>query len=192
MLKQLLTATVMMASLSSPAHSQVDINAHVTDYVKELHGDVRLLKNWSGVLKRQPIQAGKTTPESIQKVFESVSGEYISDAFNYGDFWKPEDGFFDYWATPEEFKKNGGGDCEDFAIAWYYSARERGYKPEQLNIWIGYLPEENIEHAVLAIEFQGEEYIMDSMSSEVLSASDYMQKDFKLMYRFNENGWSTK
>lgn len=33
----------------------------------------------------------------------------------------------DYWASPAEFLAVGGGDCEDFSIAKYFTLREMGF-----------------------------------------------------------------
>lgn len=182
---------VILILLSSNAFAQRDINAKVTDYVRDLRGDISILKKWNSVLNRQPIKAKQMPSLSLEKVWKSVKGEYIADIYNYADFWFPPD-FFDYWATPFEFKKKGGGDCEDFAISWYYAARAQGFVPSQLNLWMGYLPKkDNIQHMVLAIDFKGREYVFDNYSNKILLASEYMQKDFKLMYRFNELGWRT-
>ncbi|BAN50032.1 hypothetical protein PCA10_43000 [Metapseudomonas resinovorans NBRC 106553] len=40
----------------------------------------------------------------------------------------------DYWATPVEALLRGAGDCEDFAIAKYFSLRQLGVPSEKLRI----------------------------------------------------------
>ena len=40
----------------------------------------------------------------------------------------------DYWAAPFEFIGTGAGDCEDYAIAKYYSLRKLGIPEEKLRI----------------------------------------------------------
>lgn len=72
----------------------------------------------------------------------------------------------DYWATPREFLDAGAGDCEDFAIAKYYSLRALGVPDHRLqlahvrrfdaangrfeaHIVLHYLPTENAEPLVL-------------------------------------------
>ncbi len=181
---------IIFILIANSAFARVDINPHVTDYVKALDGDVSLVKKWAAVLKKQPIEEGENNLKSLKKVWQAVTGKYISDSQNYAEFWVAP-GTTDYWATPAEFKKKGGGDCEDFAIAWYYAARKQGFAASQLNLWVGYLPErDNMEHMVLAIDFKGKEYVFDNFSNKILPADKYMQKKFKLMYRFNETGWS--
>ena len=40
----------------------------------------------------------------------------------------------DYWATPIEFLASHGGDCEDFAIAKYFTLIQLGIPEEQLTL----------------------------------------------------------
>ncbi len=40
----------------------------------------------------------------------------------------------DYWASPAEFLAVGGGDCEDFSIAKYFTLREMGFTDESLRL----------------------------------------------------------
>ena len=41
----------------------------------------------------------------------------------------------DEWKSPERFIRDGGGDCEDFAIMVYELLKRNGYKPEIYTIW---------------------------------------------------------
>lgn len=43
-------------------------------------------------------------------------------------------GMNDYWATPAELLRAGGGDCEDLAIAKYFALRELGVPVERLRL----------------------------------------------------------
>ena len=40
----------------------------------------------------------------------------------------------DYWATPSELLRAGGGDCEDFATAKYFALRQLGVPAERLRL----------------------------------------------------------
>ena len=40
----------------------------------------------------------------------------------------------DYWATPIEFMGTGAGDCEDYAIAKYFSLINLGIPEDKLRI----------------------------------------------------------
>lgn len=195
MIKFILTIAIIVIT-NNTAIAQIDINKGVTNFVKPLHGDLSLLPKWKSVLSMQQIIAGNKSPDynSLLRVLETTKESfYITDSRNYQKWHKTPNQFFDYWATPKEFARKGGGDCEDFAITWYYAARKEGFKPSQLNIWIGYLPKlDNLQHAILAVEINNKEYILNSDSGVIQLASDYMHKEFKLMFRFNESGWSSK
>lgn len=78
---------------------------------------VPLLKDWQRVLA------------SARGLAEEAKLQRINDFFNRHivfdddiDIWQQTD----YWATPLETIGRGSGDCEDFAIAKYYSLRILG------------------------------------------------------------------
>jgi predicted transglutaminase-like cysteine proteinase len=73
----------------------------------------------------------------------------------------------DYWAAPYEFVKNSG-DCEDYSIAKYYTLRELGFAPEVLRIVVVMETVRNIAHAVLVVYLDGEAYVLDNLSANVL------------------------
>ena len=61
-----------------------------------------------------------------------------TNAFFNGNFRFVEDidlyGVKDYWAVPDEFIKKMAGDCEDFAIAKYFTLRAMGIPEEKLRL----------------------------------------------------------
>lgn len=79
----------------------------------------------------------------------------------------------DYWASPDEFRQKSG-DCEDYAIAKYYTLRALGWKAEDLRIMVGILTMRNIAHAVLAATLDGDAYILDNLSNSILSHTRYL------------------
>ncbi len=78
----------------------------------------------------------------------------------------------DYWACPEEFRKNSG-DCEDYCIAKYFTLRALGFPVEKLRIVIVKITIRNIAHAVLAVYVDDNAYILDNLSNNVLPHSRY-------------------
>ena len=56
-------------------------------------------------------------PEVISRVFVHVLGAVRYEADQPGA---------DYWQTPQETFRRGAGDCEDFALAWWWTARQWG------------------------------------------------------------------
>lgn len=74
---------------------------------------------------------------------------YVSDERIYG--------VSDYWATPEEFLKNRGGDCEDFAITKAVLLKELGVNSE---ISFGYSKSQ--KHLVLLVNINGKTLVLDN------------------------------
>lgn len=74
----------------------------------------------------------------------------------------------DHWATPVETAATGTGDCEDYAIAKLWLLRSIGYTPEQLQLVVLKDTRTGEYHAVLAVHAEGQNFILDNMSSRVL------------------------
>ena len=73
----------------------------------------------------------------------------------------------DYWATPGEFI-DMSGDCEDYAIAKYYTLRALGWADADLRMVVLRDTVRDIPHAVLAVKYNNENYILDNLASEPL------------------------
>lgn len=103
----------------------------------------------------------------------------------------------DYWATPLELLGRGAGDCEDYAIAKYFSLVEAGVERSKLRLIyvravIG-LPESGISQAHMVLGYYarpgGEPLVLDSLLTEINPASK--RPDLKPVFSFNGEGvWS--
>ncbi|RXK12496.1 hypothetical protein CP965_07885 [Halarcobacter mediterraneus] len=76
----------------------------------------------------------------------------------------------DYWATPKEFMIEGKGDCEDYAIAKYFTLLEIGIKKEKLFLTIVKVKGKTNYHMVLSyLENKNSiPLILDNLSFKVL------------------------
>lgn len=176
-MKKLLITTALCFSLSGAAFAG--------DLVKPTSKvNFEGFTNWIEVLNKQEI---KTSNEraSLGHLFlildQTKHIKYCADS-------KGEDN----WQTPEETLKRGCGDCEDFAILWYYMARAMGFSDDQLNILMGYLPKQNNEHhAILAIDLEGFEFVLDpyNQGGDLKRGNEYNSNNFTLSYRINSVGW---
>ena len=100
----------------------------------------------------------------------------------------------DYWATPMESIGQGAGDCEDFAIAKYFTLREAGIAPAKLRlIYVratsGSGPGSPSQaHMVLAYYAQpeAEPLVLDNLVSEIRPAS--RRPDLVPVFSFNSDG----
>jgi predicted transglutaminase-like cysteine proteinase len=111
---------------------------------------------------------------------------FISDA----EHWGKED----YWATPVEFLSTNGGDCEDFAIAKYFTLRTLGVPEERLAItYVKEVVQYNQAHMVLAYfpTPDAEPMILDNINKTIQPAS--RRSDLVPVYSFNGSGlWLAK
>lgn len=102
----------------------------------------------------------------------------------------------DYWATPLELLASNGGDCEDFAIAKYFTLRELGVPDERLKI--AYVkaqlaPGQSIAHMVLTYypTPEAEPLILDNLVAAIKPAHE--RADLTPLYSFNARGlWAAK
>ncbi|MGM9513663.1 transglutaminase-like cysteine peptidase [Roseateles sp. DB2] len=102
-------------------------------------------------------------------------------------------GVVDYWASPLETLEKGRGDCEDYAIAKYFSLLALGLEPAQLRLVYvrAMLDGRPQAHMVLAYyaQPQSEPLILDNLQSQVRPAS--VRTDLSPVFSFNSEGlWS--
>ena len=93
-------------------------------------------------------------------------------------------GVSDYWATPAEFLKLSG-DCEDYSITKYYALRKLGFAIEDMRIVLLKDNIRNISHAILAVNLDGESYVLDNVSDLVLTHLKY--EHYVPQYSVNEH-----
>lgn len=99
----------------------------------------------------------------------------------------------DYWKAPDEFIVDGGGDCEDFSIAKYFTLLTMGIPIEKLRITYVKSLKLNQAHMVLAYYPQPEAdpLILDNLNNQILPASK--RTDLTPVYSFNGDGlWLAK
>lgn len=92
----------------------------------------------------------------------------------------------DYWATPRELFANGG-DCEDYAIAKYFSLRALGWPAERLRIVVVHDRARDLVHAALIAYHGGSAYLLDIEIGEV---TEQVRIDrYVPIFAISENGW---
>lgn len=76
----------------------------------------------------------------------------------------------DHWSTPKEFLINGKGDCEDYAIAKYFTLIETGIPKEKLFLAIVKVKNEANYHMVLLYieNKQAMPLVLDNLSFKVV------------------------
>ncbi|MCC8193686.1 MAG: transglutaminase-like cysteine peptidase [Deltaproteobacteria bacterium] len=89
----------------------------------------------------------------------------------------------DYWATPREFLKNSG-DCEDYAIVKFYALVKLGVDPENMRVVALKDTIRNLAHAVLVLYTENDAYVLDNLTSMVLTHERYQH--YLPQYSVNE------
>lgn len=95
-------------------------------------------------------------------------------------------GVVDYWATPIESLASEGADCEDYAIAKYFSLKSLGVPTQNLRITYVRALRWNEAHMVLAYypTPDADPYILDNLNKRVSLASE--RTDLVPVYSFND------
>lgn len=91
----------------------------------------------------------------------------------------------DYWKSPNEFITDGGGDCEDFAIAKYFTALAMEIPLGKLRITYVKAITYNRAHMVLTYypKPDSDPLVLDNLKSEILPATQ--RPDLVPIYSFN-------
>lgn len=99
----------------------------------------------------------------------------------------------DYWATPLEFLTKNGGDCEDFAIAKYFTLLAAGVPEERLRLTYVKALDINQSHMVLTYYATPRDtpLVLDNLNPLILPATE--RQDLQPVYSFNGSGlWLAK
>lgn len=117
-------------------------------------------------------------------LFFNKQMRYVEDI----DLWRQ----VDYWETPVEGLWKGAGDCEDYAIAKYFSLRHLGVSSDKLRITYVKALRQNRAHMVLTYYSSPDAMplVLDSLMDAIKPASQ--RPDLLPVYAFNGEGlWLT-
>jgi len=94
----------------------------------------------------------------------------------------------DYWATPIEALVKGAADCEDYALAKYFSLRQLGMPSDKLRITYVKALRLNQAHMVLTYYASkgAEPLVLDNLIGDIQPAS--RRNDLLPVYAFNAEG----
>ncbi|NVJ52092.1 MAG: transglutaminase-like cysteine peptidase [Campylobacteraceae bacterium] len=125
--------------------------------------------------------------------------KYVNDFFNTiryerdSTHWKQND----YWASPFEFLGTGAGDCEDYAIAKYFTLRQLGVPDNKLRITYVKLKQRGTKyeqaHMVLTYYHKptSTPIVLDNVNKKLKLATK--RPDLRPVYSFNASGlWQAK
>lgn len=164
---------------------QVGVSDAMLQQVSDEHGEraARRLAAWNALLRDS-----RQLPEDrklgvVNAFFNQLS--FTSDQQQWGAV--------DYWATPTEFLTYNGGDCEDFALAKYFTLAAVGVPVDKLRLT--YVRAVELDQAHMVVTYydrpDAEPLVLDNLSPEILPAS--ARSDLIPVYSFNGEGlWLAK
>jgi predicted transglutaminase-like cysteine proteinase len=133
-------------------------------------------KTWTGFLATLRGQDARAQLDAVNRW--ANAHPHVEDSVNWS--------LPDYWETPGEFIARGG-DCEDFAIAKYFSLVRLGISPRDLRIVIVSDSRSHSFHAVLAARSGGATLILDDQAAEVTSLTALPH--YVPIYSLGDQGW---
>lgn len=121
---------------------------------------------------------------STRTMTEREKVQLVNDFFN-SFFYVTDDIIYkqrDYWATPKETLQRGAGDCEDFAIAKYFTLIKVGVPQAKLRL--AYVKMDGKAHMVLLYEeIDGSYSVLDNYDLDIKKLDK--RKDLSVVYTFN-------
>lgn len=141
-------------------------------------------QQWLDILKELEQESEWSKLHNINNFFNQQIEYHLDEVF-----W----GKKDYWASPIETLGRGGGDCEDYAIAKYFSLISLGVPEEKLRLMYVRQLTVDMPHMVLIYfkEASSIPLVLDNFNPKVLPATK--RSDLKPIYSFNGHGlWLSK
>ena len=188
-LHYLLLLVLVFSCLAAAGGEDFLPNARTIAIARERYGAeaAERMMHWRDLIQRLYAENEELKVELVNRFFNQIPNRTDEQVW----------GRRDYWATPVELLGRNAGDCEDFALAKYFTLRAVGVANDRLRItyvraWIE--TEKRMEsHMVLAYYpfADADPLILDNLVPEVLSASS--RADLSPTMGFNAEGlWSAK
>ncbi|MDD3055046.1 MAG: transglutaminase-like cysteine peptidase [Aliarcobacter sp.] len=176
-------------SLFSTASKTFNIQEHQLKSIENKYGiQARTrVEEWDAMIESSKDENTLNKIKNVNDFFNKIP--YKTDLSNWG--------VKDYWATPFEFMGIGAGDCEDYAIAKYFSLIKLGIPDEKLRItYVSYKKANSkFEQAHMVLTYYHkvgvEPVVLDNIDKTLQVASK--RTDLKPVYSFNASGlWQAK
>jgi len=139
----------------------------------------RNIDDWELLLKKPAEGNIQATLNRVNQFFNSRI-RFVDDI----TVWGQED----YWATPVEALRKGAGDCEDYALAKYFTLRQLGVPASQLRITYVKALQLNQAHMVVTWYSTPDAIplVLDNLKPAILPAT--ARSDLLPVYSFNGEG----
>lgn len=142
------------------------------------------VENWQTLMRENTDLPEKEKLAVVNDFFNS-NVLFVDDIL----LWGKED----YWATPIEMLSIGGGDCEDYSIAKYFTLKQLGVDEDKLRIT--YVKAVNLDQAHMVLTYfetkRSIPLVLDNLIDEIKPAT--RRQDLIPVYSFNGTGlWLAK
>jgi len=180
---------ISFSSLFSTASKTFNIDQTKLNSIENKYGiqAKNRVENWDSMIEASKNETILNKLKNVNDFFNEIT--YRSDAVTWGTK--------DYWATPFEFMGRGAGDCEDYAIAKYFSLIKLGVPDDKLRItYVSYRKtNSSFEEAHMVLTYYHkvgvEPVVLDNINKTLQVASK--RSDLKPVYSFNASGlWQAK
>jgi predicted transglutaminase-like cysteine proteinase len=162
------------------SHAVVLVEQSTIDAVHKIYGNKASqdVTQWNALLLAL---VNQNTQEQLSQVNRFFNRQKFVDDIVH---WNKKD----YWATPIEFIATGGGDCEDFSIAKYFSMRALGVPAVKLRLMYVKALKYNMAHMVLAYYETPDAIplVLDNLNKNIFPANK--RPDLLPVYSFNGEG----
>lgn len=205
--KKFVSFILLFVCLALPFQVHASRSSYFT-MLETRSGDLTPFPKWTGMHKRFkqqstiPLEKCDRIPfhpcsiESWRRTIERSQGKPLSQQLKAINGWANSNpyiidqinwGMEDFWETPHEFL-SVSGDCEDYAIAKYYSLRALGVPESAMRIIIVQdLNLGGIVHAVLGVYDGATLYILDNQIKQVMPALKIYH--YRPIYSLNKYYW---
>ena len=181
-LPAILSALLLAALVAAPVYTgeQLVLPERTLEQAEKQYGPgarKRLLA-WQELLRADRTDKDRAKIERVNRFFNRLN--FVDDALH----WHKAD----YWATPVEFLASEGGDCEDFAIAKYFTLLDLGIDEHKLTLTYVKALKLNQAHMVLTYypSPKAEPLVLDNLVEAILPSSE--RTDLLPVYSLNGSG----
>ncbi len=180
---------IFFISTSNIANGLYNINKKQINAISTKYGlkAKKRVEHWDKMIQSSKDKKILRKLKNVNDFFNKL--RYVTDKKH----WNKKD----YWATPFEFMGTGAGDCEDYAIAKYFSLIKLGVPDKKLRItYVTYKRKRtkyDQAHMVLTYYHKKNStpIVLDNINKKLKLASK--RKDLKPIYSFNASGlWQAK
>ncbi|MFZ3183976.1 MAG: transglutaminase-like cysteine peptidase [Pseudomonas sp.] len=138
---------------------------------------VQRVQDWQSLIAHS-LQLNDVEKLQVVNAFFNRHIRYGEDA----ELWQQSD----YWASPQETLERGAGDCEDFALAKYFTLRLLGIPENNLRLVYSTLTAAKQTHMVLGFwgNAETEPVLLDNLSPAILPIAQ--RRDLQMHFAFGE------